>query len=411
MFAYLKTESIRIIKFVSYFCFLLVFLGAAACSQKKDNTKKEELLKTFSYKITGQTDAAEGSSVTLIDPENKMQQFAKTKVANGLFVLEGELAMTGFYTVQINGGATYTLFLEGNSDYDLKENKGLFTLTTTSDNAMDFLQFTAKYRQREKDEKLKTENRRNRIGTLNGQLADMAARNDGSYEKTIDEIQSLSAIKPYDLRDLYADFILDSMHRSSLVLPYFFKYVSVDQDNFKKFDGALERFDATLQKHPYYKFAREKVDRVSDFYQNMPVFPTITPMNIQRDSLRLREFSNAKMLIVAFWKASSKYSVSDVTVLRKKEPKLNAIGVRVIYFSLDSDQDAWIKSSNSLALGPYNYYLNTNDRATMENDFGIDRAPSYLWINPQTFKILSLTGEDPTLPPFVGKVKEFLMKN
>lgn len=411
MFAYLKTESIRIIKFVSYFCFLLIFLGAAACSQKKDNTKKEELLKTFSYKITGQTDAAEGSSVTLIDPENKMQQFAKTKVANGQFVLEGELAMTGFYTVQVNGGATYTLFLEGNSDYDLKENKGLFTLTTTSDNAMDFLQFTAKYRQREKDEKLKTENRRNRIGTLNGQLADMAARNDGSYEKTIDEIQSLSAIKPYDLRDLYADFILDSMHRSSLVLPYFFKYVSVDQDNFKKFDGALQRFDATLQKHPYYKFAREKVDRVSDFYQNMPVFPTITPMNVQRDSLRLREFSNAKMLIVAFWKASSKYSVSDVTVLRKKEPKLNAIGVRVIYFSLDSDQDAWIKSSNSLALGPYNYYLNTNDRATMENDFGIDRAPSYLWINPQTFKILSLTGEDPTLPPFVGKVKEFLMKN
>lgn len=411
MFAYLKTESIRIIKFVSYFCFLLIFLGAVACSQKKDNTKKEELLKTFAYKITGQTDAAEGSSVTLIDPENKMQQFAKTKVANGQFVLEGELAMTGFYTVQINGGATYTLFLEGNSDYDLKENKGLFTLTTTSDNAMDFLQFTAKYRQREKDEKLKTENRRNRIGTLNGQLADMAARNDGSYEKTIDEIQSLSAIKPYDLRDLYADFILDSMHRSSLVLPYFFKYVSVDQDNFKKFDGALERFDATLQKHPYYKFAREKVDRVSDFYQNMPVFPTITPMNIQRDSLRLREFSNAKMLIVAFWKASSKYSVSDVTVLRKKEPKLNAIGVRVIYFSLDSDQDAWIKSSNSLALGPYNYYLNTNDRATMENDFGIDRAASYLWINPQTFKILSLTGEDPTLPSFVGKVKEFLMKN
>jgi hypothetical protein len=411
MFAYLKTESIRIIKFVSYFCFLLIFLGAAACSQKKDNTKKEELLKTFSYKITGQTDAAEGSSVALIDPENKMQQFAKTKVANGQFVLEGELAMTGFYTVQVNDGATYTLFLEGNSDYDLKENKGLFTLTTTSDNAMDFLQFTAKYRQREKDEKLKTENRRNRIGTLNGQLADMAARNDGSYEKTIDEIQSLSAIKPYDLRDLYADFILDSMHRSSLVLPYFFKYVSIDQDNFKKFDGALERFDATLQKHPYYKFAREKVDRVSDFYQNMPVFPTITPMNVQRDSLRLREFSNSKMLIVAFWKASSKYSVSDVTVLRKKEPKLNAIGVRVIYFSLDSDQDAWIKSSNSLALGLYNYYLNTNDRATMENDFGIDRAPSYLWINPQTFKILSLTGEDPTLPSFVGKVKEFLMKN
>ncbi|MDR2270338.1 MAG: hypothetical protein LBF27_05465 [Sphingobacterium sp.] len=369
------------------------------------------MLKTFSYKITGQTDAAEGSSVALIDPENKMQQFAKTKVANGQFVLEGELAMTGFYTVQVNDGATYTLFLEGNSDYDLKENKGLFTLTTTSDNAMDFLQFTAKYRQREKDEKLKTENRRNRIGTLNGQLADMAARNDGSYEKTIDEIQSLSAIKPYDLRDLYADFILDSMHRSSLVLPYFFKYVSIDQDNFKKFDGALERFDATLQKHPYYKFAREKVDRVSDFYQNMPVFPTITPMNVQRDSLRLREFSNSKMLIVAFWKASSKYSVSDVTVLRKKEPKLNAIGVRVIYFSLDSDQDAWIKSSNSLALGLYNYYLNTNDRATMENDFGIDRAPSYLWINPQTFKILSLTGEDPTLPSFVGKVKEFLMKN
>jgi len=143
----------------------------------------------------------------------------------------------------------------------------------------------------------------------------------------------------------------------------------------------------------------------------MPVFPPITPMNVQRDSLKINEFSNAKMLIAAFWKAASKYSVSDVTELRKKESQLKAMGVRVIYFSLDADQDAWIKISNSLALGPHSYYLNTNDRATMENDFGIDRSPSYLWINPQTFKILSLTGEDPTLPQFIRKVNQFLAKN
>jgi len=134
-------------------------------------------------------------------------------------------------------------------------------------------------------------------------------------------------------------------------------------------------------------------------------------MNIQRDSLALTEFSKAKMLIVAFWKASSSYSLSDVSLLRKKEPQLKTMGVRVIYFSLDSDQDKWIKASNSLALGPHNYYLNTNDRTTMENDFGIDRSPSYLWVDPQTFKILSLTGEDPTLPRFISKVKEFLDKN
>jgi len=411
MFAYLKTESIRTIRSISYFCFLFIFLGAAACSQKTDKAKKEELLKTFAYKITGQTAAAEGSPVTLIDPENKMQQFTKTSVANGQFVLEGELAMTGFYAIKINGGEPYILFLEGGSDYELKENKGEVTLTTTSSNATDFVQFTERYRQREKEEKLKEENKAARIGGLNGQLSAMARRNDGSYEKTIDEIQRLSAGKPYNLRNLYADFILDSTHQSSLVLPYFFKYVSVDADNFKKFDAALQRFDATLQKHPYYKFAREKVDRVKDFYENMPVFPPITPMNIQRDSLKISEFSNAKLLIAAFWKASSKYSVSDIAELRKKETQLKAIGVRVIYFSLDADQDAWIKSSNALALGPHSYYLNTNDRATMENDFGIERSPSYLWINPQTFKILSLTGEDPALPQFIAKVKEFLVKN
>ncbi len=411
MFAYLKTEHIRTIKFVNYFCLLLIFLGAAACSQKTDKTRKEALLKTFTYKITGQTAAAEGSPVTLIDPENKIQQFTKTSVKNGQFVLEGELAMTGFYAIQINGGDPYTLFLEGDSDYDLKESQGLCTLTTTSDNARDFIQFTERYHKREQAEKLKEEKRKGRIGTLNGQLPDMAARNDGSYEQAVDEIQRLSAIKPYNLRELYADFILDSIHRSSLVLPYFFKYVSVDQDNFKKFDSALEQFDVTLQKHPYYKFAREKVDRVKDFYENMPVFPAITPMNIQRDSLALTEFSKAKMLIVAFWKASSSYSLSDVSLLHKKEPQLKTMGVRVIYFSLDSDQDKWIKASNSLALGPHNYYLNTNDRTTMENDFGIDRSPSYLWVDPQTFKILSLTGEDPTLPRFISKVKEFLDKN
>ncbi|ULT22216.1 hypothetical protein KUH03_22385 [Sphingobacterium sp. E70] len=62
------------------------------------------------------------------------------------------------------------------------------------------------------------ENKTARIGGLNGQLSAMALRNDGSYEKTIDEIQRLSAGKPYNLRNLYADFILDSTHQSSLVL-------------------------------------------------------------------------------------------------------------------------------------------------------------------------------------------------
>lgn len=411
MFAYLKMELIRTIRSVSYFCLLFILLGATACSQKTDKAKKEALLKTFAYKITGQTSAADGSVVTLLDPENKMQQFTKASVTNGQFTLEGELAMTGFYGVQINDGEPYNLFLEGGSDYALKENKGLFTLTTSSANARDFVQFTERYHQREKEEKSKAEKRLGRIAALNGQLSAMALRNDGSYEKSVDELQRLSAIKPYNLRNLYTDFILDSRHQSSLVLPYLFKYVTVDQDNFKKFDIALQRFDATLQKHPYYKFARDKVDRVKDFYENMPVFPAITPMNVQRDSLKLSEFSDAKMLILAFWKSTSAYSVSDVTELHKKEAQLKAMGIRVIYFSLDSDQDSWIKTSKALSLGPYNYYLNTNDRATLENDFGIDRSPSYLWVNPKNFKILSLTGEDPTLPQFIGKVKAFLVKN
>ena len=98
-------------------------------------------------------------------------------------------------------------------------------------------------------------------------------------------------------------------------------------------------------------------------------------------------------------------------MLRTKEAQLNALGVKVIYFSLDKDLDKWMKASKDLALGKQSYFLNYNDQAMMENNFGIDRTPSYLWINPETLQILSLSGEDPAMPPFLGKVREFLVKN
>ncbi len=411
MFASSKTEPTGTTKFVRYFYLLFIVLGTIGCTQQTDSDGAEDLLKTFSYKIIGQTTAADGSPVMLLNADNSQQQFTKAEVVNGQFVLEGELSMAGFYAVRINDERPYTLFLETNKTYNLKENNGLFTLTTTSGDAMDFVRFTEKYQQREKEEKLNTDKRISKIGALKAQLPEMAARKDGSYEKTVDELDRLSGIKPYNLRNLYVHFILDSAHRSSLLLPYFFKYVTVDQDNFKKLDAALQAFDATLQHHPYYKFAREKVDRVKDFYENMPVFPSIMPMNVQRDSLRLMEFSKASMLIAAFWKASNKYSVADMTQLHKKEAQLRALGVEVIYFSLDNDMDTWTKASASLGLGPHNYYLNANDRAAMERDFGVDRTPGYLWIDPQTRRILSLAGEDPALPQFINKVREFLNKH
>ena len=45
MFAYLKMGSIKTIRFVNYLCFLLIFLGAPAGSQKTDKVKKEAQLK------------------------------------------------------------------------------------------------------------------------------------------------------------------------------------------------------------------------------------------------------------------------------------------------------------------------------------------------------------------------------
>jgi hypothetical protein len=399
-------------KFVKYFCLISVLaLGTTACTQKSESAKTAALLNSFSYKITGKTTAGDGTQVSLVDHDNKLQQFVKTQVANGQFVLEGELAMAGFYDIQIKGMEAYTLFVEGGSDYDLSENQGKFTLTTSSQNAKDFIQFNSNYKQREEEEKNKTANKSQRVRQLESQLPSMAARNDGSYEKTVDEIQRLSGNAAFNPRTLYADFILDSTHRSSLVLPYFFKYISLDQTNYKKFDAALLSFNTDLQKHPYFKFAREKVDRVKDFYENMPVFPAISPMNVERDSLNLKDISKAKMLIAAFWRTSNTNSKADMEMLRKKESQLNAMGVKVIYFSLDKDLDKLIKSSKELALGKQSYFLNYNDQATMENDFGIDRTPSYLWINPQTFQILSLSGEDPAMPQFLGKVKEFLAKN
>lgn len=412
MFASLKMAHIRTMRFVKFFCILSIYaLGLLSCRQQTNSGKTEKLLTAFPYTIIGKTTAPSGTQVWLLDPENKLQQFSSAKVENGKFVLEGELAMPGFYTVQIKDKEAYTLFLEGERDYDLQEEQGVYTLTTSSTNAMDFVKFMAGYHQREKEEKAKEEKRKSRISTLNAQLAAMAARNDGSYERGIDEIQQLTNSKKYNLRDSYADFILDSTHRTSLILPYFFKYVAVDEDNFQKFDKVLQAFPSDLRTHPYYKFAREKVDKVKDFYENMPVFPAITPMNTDRDSLQLKDFSKANMLIAAFWKSSNRFSVDDIKLLRQKEKQLHALGVRVIYFSLDKELDAWQKSSKSLSLGTHSYYLNYNDRATMESDFGVERTPSYLWINPQTFKIRSLKGEDPALPDFIRKVNKFLGEN
>jgi len=399
-------------KFVNYLCLISALaLGITGCSQQTESAKTAALLKSFSYKIIGKTTAADGTQVSLVDHDNKLQQFIKTQVANGQFVLEGELGMAGFYDIQIKGVEPYTLVIEGGSDYNLNEEHGKFTLTTSSQNAKDFVQFNTEYQQREQEEKNKTANSSQRVRQLESQLPSMAARNDGSYEKAVDEIQRLSGDTAFNPRTLYADFILDSTHRSSLVLPYFFKYVSLDQTNYKKFDAALQGFDTDLQKHPYFKFAREKVNKVKDFYENMPIFPSITPMNVQRDTLNLKAISKKKMLIAAFWKASNTNSKADISMLRTKESQLNALGVYVIYFSLDKDLNKWTKASKDLGLGKQSYFLNYNDQATMENNFGIDRTASYLWINPQTMQILSLSGEDPAMPQFLGKVKVFLAKN
>ncbi len=399
-------------KFVNYLCLISALaLGTTSCSQKVESAKTAALLKSFSYKVTGKTTAADGTQVSLVDHDNKSQQFVKTQVANGQFVLEGELAMAGFYDIQIKGMEPYTLVIEGGSDYDLNEEHGKFKLTTSSQNAKDFVQFNTLYQQREQAEKSKAAGQIQRARQLENQLPSMAGRNDGSYEKAVDEIQRLSSKEAYNSRALYTDFILDSTHRSSLVLPYFFKYVTLDQTNYKKFDAALQQFDSDLHKHPYYKFAREKVDKVKDFYENMPVFPSITPMNVQRDSLTLKTFSKAKMLIAAFWKASNTSSRADIAMLRNKESQLNALGVHVVYFALDKDLDKWSKSTKDLALGQQSYFLNYNDQAAMESDFGIDRTPSYLWINPQTLQIISLTREDPAMPQFLNKVKQFIAKN
>lgn len=114
MFASSKTEPTGTTKFVRYFYFLFIVLGTISCTQQTDSDRAEDLLKTFSYKIIGQTTAADGSTVILLNADNSQQQFTKAEVVNGQFVLEGELSMAGFYAVRINDERPYTLFLETN---------------------------------------------------------------------------------------------------------------------------------------------------------------------------------------------------------------------------------------------------------------------------------------------------------
>ena len=71
-------------KFVNYLCLISALaLGITGCSQQTESAKTAALLKSFSYKIIGKTTAADGTQVSLVDHDNKLQQFIKTQVANG----------------------------------------------------------------------------------------------------------------------------------------------------------------------------------------------------------------------------------------------------------------------------------------------------------------------------------------
>jgi hypothetical protein len=414
----------------SYFicsCILLVFVLQACQSNRETEPKKGGIVK---YKITGKVDNNEGMQVYLQNYENELQQFQKTTVQNGEFLLEGELANDGIYNLIVkadyNGKdkgkksfhKTYPLFLENNCDYHFKVLQyqagnviQTAEIVTNSEAANDLFAFEKEVAKR----KLAIEGKWNALSReaaqLEASLMTIGKGEDKKYAYAVDRMREAreesAALRSKDPQaEVGAVFVRKPEHRTSLMTPYLFKYISIDESNYATYWTALDSLDASIQQHPLTAAAKAKVGRIKDFYEHMPSFPKITPRNVKGDSLDIVKFQDSKMLIVALWSSRDRFSKMDIPQLIAKESQLKKMGISVVYLSIEKQFEEWEAGSKSMNIGLNNYLLNVTDRDFIVNNYNISRFPAYLWVEPRSLKIKELKGADPATPEFMTKIKQ-----
>jgi hypothetical protein len=406
------------------FCvlFLAFFLNACQSNPEKGQEKKG---KPFVYTITGSIDPKESGIVYLQDHDNTLQQFDRAKVNQGKFVLEGELAIDAFYDLIIKSDSsakeffkyTYPLYVEDGADYAItvKKNGDSYTIDvkTNSLTTNELMSFNKNKKKQVEAVEAKLSEIRNESSTLNAKLMTIARGQEAIYNQTIDRLETLSKQsadirRKKDDKQLYADYVLNSNQKTSFLIPYSFKYIDVNKANYKRYEQILANLDPTIQNHPLVKWAVVKVGEVKDYYENMPVFPEITPRNLKGDSLKFDQLKDKKMIIVAVWSSKGKNSKMDLPVLVKKESELKKMGVEVVYLTDDDDYERWRASNQLIGLGSNSYLLNVTDRDFIESSYNVGMTPRYLWIDPKSRAVIELAGADPTLPDFIKTVKNKL---
>lgn len=403
-----------------YTLFFVLFFSSC-----QSNSQQEKTGMPITYKITGSIEPEGHGTVYLQDHENPMQQFQRAEVNQGNFILEGELAIDAFYDLIIKSDSAseqsfrymYPLYVEGGVDYAItvKQNGDSYDVDvkTNSLTTNELIAFNKNKEKQVRDLDKKLTEIRNEIGDLNAKLMTITRGQESIYNQTIDRLETLSKQsadirRKKDDKQLYADYVLNSNQKASFLIPYSFKYIDVNKENYERYEEILATLDPTIQKHPLVKAAIAKVEEVKDYYGNMPAFPEITPRNLQGDSLKFDQLKDKKMIIVAVWSSKGKNSKMDLPVLVKKEAELNKLGVEIVYLTDDEDYERWRRSNQAIGLGSNSYLLNVTDRDFIKNSYNIAVTPRYLWVDPKSRAIIELAGEDPTLPDFIQKVKNKL---
>lgn len=407
-----------------YHCLICLVFFFSSCQSNLEK-KQEKKGTPIVYKIIGTLNPEVNATVYLQDHDNPMQQFHRAKVEQGKFVLEGELAIDAFYDLIIksDSGAVKSfkyitpLYVEADADYDVAvQEKGGHVSIEVKTNSLTTNELIAFNKNKEKvQHELEVELAKysDETADLNAKLMNYSRGQEAIYNQTINRLEEISKQSNEirsrkDDKRFHEEYVSNSKQKASFLIPYSFKYISLNKDNYKDYDRILAHLDPSIQEHPLVKAAVAKVDEVKNYYNNMPVFPTITPRNLKGDSLKFDQLADKKMIIVAVWSSKGKHSKMDLPVLVSKEPALKKMGVEVVYLTDDEDYERWRTSNRQIGLGSNSYLLNVTDRDFIENSYNVVGTPRYLWLDPKSRTVIELAGADPTLPDFIKNVKNKL---
>ncbi|MFD1771906.1 DUF4369 domain-containing protein [Sphingobacterium suaedae] len=357
-----------------------------SCQQKKSqsDTAKQSATgypEAFKIRLTGTIALPDSTKIYVNTDENTLQPLLSAYVKQGKFALEGELTEPNFYNLVIQK-KNFKVYLENGADYTFKGEVGSAgrithgEVTSSSKIMNDYVRFQKLFEQRH--------------GALYAQsraLVD-ALNNPKTYRDAVGKSLALDEQKKRLKETIQDEFLDDGDVHPGMKL-FIIKEDRIGQQNYKRYDHVLQRVPDTLKNTVLYKQAKQKVDAVKSFYDNMPNFPDIYPRNPAGDSLKLDRFKAEGTWLVVFWGSWNKESKADIRMIKRKAAALASMGVRPIYLTWDKDFDAWKAASDELNLGQDNYRLNAQDQEFVVNHYGVRAMPHYLLVDASDRTIIN----------------------